>query len=103
MDHVKDASELRSRGENIMAKLEKKVWNSGLEYVLCAAFESGVDTIELRLSASGVTGEGNAHRLMANLAKCGATVTQSGDIITVAVSPDQGSECLRRDVRSTEE
>jgi hypothetical protein len=77
-----------------------KVWNSGLEYVLSAAFEAGVDSIELKLSTSGLTGEGNAHRLMANLAKCGATVTRSGDILTVRVNGNQASECLRRDAEN---
>ncbi len=77
-----------------------KIWNSGLEYVLSAAFEAGVENIELRLSASGVTGEGNAHRLMANLAKCGATVTRDGDVLTVSVNDAQASECLRQDMES---
>lgn len=74
-----------------------KVWGSGLEYVLSAAFESGVDDIQLRLSTSGVSGEGSAHRLMANLAKCGAVVTRNGDTLIVSVSAQQASECLRID------
>jgi hypothetical protein len=83
-----------------MENTQTKIWNSGLEYVLAAAFEAGVDKIELRLSASGVTGEGNAYRLMANLAKCGAKVTRDGDILAVSVSDTQASECLRRDTES---
>jgi len=76
-----------------------KIWNSGLEYILSAAFEAGIgiENIELRLSASGVTGEGEAHRLMANLAKCGAKVTQNGDVLTVSLRNEHASECLRRD------
>lgn len=74
------------------------VWNSGLNYVLASAFEAGVGAtnITLSINVSGVDGTEHAIRLAADLAKCGARVTKTGDMLTVDVSDDNASELLRR-------
>ena len=76
---------------------EKRVWKSGLEYALGAAFEAGfgVENIKLCLSVSGVDGEAQAIRLAADLAKYGARVTRQGEVLTVEVHEGHASDLLR--------
>lgn len=76
---------------------EKRIWGSGLEYVLAAALESGMDQIEIRLSCSGVTGEPEAHNLMSSLAKCGAHINRSGETLTAVVDKESANGLLRKD------